>query len=233
MKKLLLLIAIPLLFAGCYNQQKAVKQMEKGIRSYEDTARTIFRSKFPCITVNVDSSAYKAAMQRIDSILTSNSKVDKKKDSIRISYLRDSIKNALKGYDCPELLSQSSEWIARLEEDNQRLRLDSIGWKQERRDILKYVNSLPPVKEQVKDSSEVKDALVLQVRAEKERNLAIAERDHYKKLWDGEQERRKGAIFVWYIKWWWLLIGMAIGGIVAKWKGIATVFKKIFSFLRF
>lgn len=209
--------------------------MEKGIRSYGDTARSIFRNVYPCVDGKPDSTEFKKSLDSIRKYLADTASKISKASADRVKEIRDSMIRAqvASGDDCSTLLAQATDYIAQSNVTRDSLKWELDSEKSMRRKLAAYINSIKPVIQPVKDSSEIKDAQVLQAKAEKERDLAIAGRDHYKKLWDEEQDRRKGSIFVLYFKWWWFVIAMLIGAAVVKWKNIVGLLKKGISFLRF
>lgn len=207
MRNLIILLALTVLLAGCYNQRKAVDQMTRGIDQYGDTARKIFRDKYPCITTTYDSSKFLGSIKDLEFILW------RKNDSLRktaqrLQAVRDSVRQVLTGDDCPQLLGQATDYIAALNVENQDLKEDIAEFK-------KRVPLIKPVIQMVEDSSKIKDAYQARDREAAARVKAEAERDHYKQLWEEEQARNKGKLVLRVP--WWLLVLAAVGG-AAIWK---------------
>lgn len=67
-------VMVALCFLGCYNQKKAVKQINKAVANYPDTTNAIFRKNFPIITTPkpTDSTQYKAYQEEIERLLREN-----------------------------------------------------------------------------------------------------------------------------------------------------------------
>lgn len=216
MRNLITLLALTVLLAGCYNQRKAVDQMTRGIQEYGDTARKIFRDKYPCITTTYDSSKFLGSIKDLEFILW------RKNDSLRktaqrLQAVRDSVRQVLTGDDCPQLLSQATDYIAALNIENQDLKEDIAEFK-------KRVPLIKPVIQLVEDSSKIRDAYQVRDREAGARVKAETERDHFRGLWEREQARNKGKIVI-RIPW-WLIIVLAIGGVAAwKRKFLAGIFK--------
>lgn len=214
------LILLAYLLSGCYPVSKAVKQMEKGIQRYEDTARGIFRGKFPCITTGYDSSEFLQSIKTMDSLLVITIR-DLRINKERVRIVRDSIRHALKGDDCPELLNQAADHIASLQVDGEGLKDDTARLRADLQKVKAAFAGIKPVIREIKDSSEIKDALVL-------RDKAAAEAATWKAKYEADHEWRtareakdKGKIII-RIPWWWLLIaGLLIGG------GTILYFKKL------
>lgn len=216
MRKLFTLLALAVLLTGCYNQRKAVDQMQRGITAYGDTARKIFRDKYPCITTSYDSSKFLASIKDLEfNLWRKNDSL--RKTTLRLQMVRDSIRQVLTGDDCPELLNQAADHIAGLQIDKEEL-LEKIDQFKRTLPLIK------PVIQLVEDSSKIRDAYQSRDREAAARVKTEAERDHYKGLWDEYQEKRNGSIAVIFVKWWWLLIFLA-GAAIWKRKSILSLIK--------
>lgn len=223
MRNFITLIALTVLLAGCYNQKKAVDQMTRGIQQYEDTARKIFRDKFPCITTTIDSSKFLGSIKDLEFLLYRKND-SLRKTAARLQAVRDSFRlvQARSGDDCPQLLAQVTDYVAKLHVENQDLKEDAEEFKRRLRNIQ-------PVTEKVKDSSEIKDANQARDKALQELNKTRADRDHYKNLWNGYEKKKAGAIYVLFIQWEWILFLAAGLFLWAKWKSVGGWLKKITS----
>ena len=202
-----------LLFASCSTEKKAVRQMNNGIERYEDTARKLFRKAFPCITTGVDSSQYLESIKRMDVLLQAVTRSAKASEK-RLQFVRDSAKLAMSQYDCPELLNQAADHIAGLQVQNEELQDDTSRLKADLRKVRAALNNIKPVIREIKDSSEIKDAIVALWRV-------TADRDYWKfrayeeQDWRVKMQNKMAGTLPIYIPWWLIvaagiLFGMSI-----------------------
>lgn len=214
-------VLVLLLFgAGCYTENRAIKQVAKAVASKHALAAVdIVREKFPCVPVAPpDSTKFLKSIEALKELLKEKENSKPELDAVQAKHIVDSLQEhyapsltELQG--CLETTQSLFDYAAELQIRIAKLQKDSTAAKKFRADVDARLTDIQPVVQMVRDSIESAKSA-----AEISKWKMLYQIDH---KWRVDKEAREKGNFVVLIPHLilWVLLVLAGLAALAWWKG--------------